>query len=309
MSLLDGAGLTPAPDGGPPSAIAMPLLDRVPCAAVLGPLQLLQERVLIRCQDPELGRFLKGFLAAFSLAAEPRTVLHLVEVGGRWVAYQDGSRAVAADSVPALARWLVWQLNAMALAAPSPHVHVHAAVASLNGRAVILPGRSGAGKSTLVTALVLAGWTYLTDEVAVLDSDRLVVHPYPRALALEPGSWPLVREALDRWPPDVPALVTDLRLVLPGPLGSAPAAAAEPVAVVFPEVVPGSIARLEGLGRADAFERLLDLTFNLRGLGPPGFDRLADLVRCVTCHRLVIDGVQGADGLLAPLVSTLARRW
>lgn len=309
MNVLDAAALAPAPDGGPPLTIDRELLARVPWAAVLGPVGLLDECLVVRCQDPELGRFLAAFLAAFMPAREARTHLDVVEVGGRWAAYEDGARTVTAATPAGMARSLVWQLNRLALAAPTPHALVHAAVASLDDRALILPGRSGAGKTTLVAALALAGWTYLSDEVACLGPDGARVRPYPRPLALEPGSWGLVPDAIDRWPAGVPAMVTDLRLVLPAAIGTARLpSAATPVAIVFPEVVPGATSRLEPLARAEALERLLPLTFNLDALGRAGFERLEGCVRRVTCHRLVLDGVRGVPALLESAVQNRLTR-
>jgi hypothetical protein len=302
------ADLPPAPDGGPPVRIERRLLDQLPYAARLGPLQLLGARLSIRCEDAELARFLEAFLSPFPAVDGTTVALDLVEAGtGRWGAYQDGERSLWAPSVPALARSLVWLLNALALNAPSSQVYVHAAVASCEGRAVILPGRSGAGKTTLVTALSLDGWTYLSDEVAALDLRRHVVHPYPRPLALEEGSWALFPGAGARWPAGVPELVTDLLLLLPATLGtSAPPEPAQPAAFVFPEVVPGAATALHPIGRAEALERLVGLTFNLRELGADGFSGLANAVGRSTCRRLVLDGVGAAPALLRALVGEKA---
>ena len=309
MNPVDLAGLPPAPDGGPPVRIERRLLDQVPCAATVGPVRLLGDRLIVHCENPELALFLGAFLAHFEAAADAGTTLHVIEVGGRWAAYQDGGRALWAASVPAMARSLVWLLNAIALAAPAPDVHVHAAVASLGGRAVILPGRSGAGKTTLVAAMALDGWSYLSDEVAAFDVHHDLVHPYPRPLALEQGSWALVPDALGRWPDDVPELVTDLGLVLPATLGPAgPPVAARPVAIVFAEVIAGAVTALEPLTRAEAIERLVGLAFNLRSVGRDGFGALAGAVRRSSCHRLVLDGVAGAPGLLRALVGPPAER-
>lgn len=303
VGVLDDAGLPPSVEGGPPTVIDMALLDQVPCAAELGPFAMLEERVWIRCQDPELAAFLEAFLAAFPAVAEHRTRLDLVEVHGRMAAYENGVRATSAADVGSLARSLSWHLNRLALNAPSADVYVHAAVASRDGRALIFPGRSGAGKTTLVTALLLAGWTYLSDEVAAVGPEGAVVGPYPRPLALEEGSWDLLPEAARGWPAGVPRLVADRWFVLPGSLGSRePAAPAHPAAVVFPEVVPGRPMALEPLHRAESLQRLLGHSLNAHGTGREGFDRLAGLVRRTTSHRLVLDGVAGVDDLLAPLV-------
>ena len=58
-------------------------------------------------------------------------------------------------------------------------VTVHAGVVAHNGHALLLPGRSLSGKSTLVQALVEAGATYLSDDLAPLTSSGSV-QPYPR---------------------------------------------------------------------------------------------------------------------------------
>lgn len=306
MSLLDRAGVEPAPDGGPPLSIDIALLDEVTAPAA-GPVHLLAERLAVRSDDGTLGRFVGAFLAAYEPAPEARVMLHLVRVEKWWVAYQDGTRARTLTTVSEVARWLVWHLNNIALAAPSRDVLVHAAVAARDGLAVILPGRSGAGKTTLVAALALAGWSYLSDEVASLDVERPVVHPYPRPLALEPGSWDIVPEALAAWPDDVPRLVTDLRLALPGGLREGrPAGPARPVAIVFPEVAAGETARLEPMGRAEALERLVAHTFNLSGLGRAAFDGLAFHVRGCQCRRLVVDGVDTVPEVLERLVASVS---
>lgn len=62
-------------------------------------------------------------------------------------------------------------------------VFIHAGTVSVDGRAVVLPGRSFTGKTTLVAAMVEAGATYLSDEYAPIDAEGLV-HPYPRRLSL-----------------------------------------------------------------------------------------------------------------------------
>lgn len=287
----------------PPLTIEPSLLDSVEYVADIGPVCMLGQRVVLRCEDEQLATFLRAFLSSFRTTDTASTVVHLLRVDDHWTAYRDGVRALALGSVASLARSLVWYLNSLALEAPTSDVLVHASVASVDGRAVIFPGRSGAGKTTLVAALALAGWEYLSDEVAVVEPESGLVHPYPRPLALEEDSWRLVPEALTRWPSAVPQLVTDLRLLLPTSLGTgAPPGPARPLALVFPEVVGGTATQLLPLSRAEALERLIPLCFNLRALGPTGFDGLASLVRSVSCHRLVLDGVTTLRQVVEPLV-------
>lgn len=301
-------GLPPLFAGRPPVTIDHDVLDRVPWAAEVGPRQLLAAHLTIRSQDATLGRFLDAYLEAFPSAPQGTTALDVVQIGGHWSAYRDGGRSLSAPSIPEMARALVWAMNSLALETPATDVHVHAAVTSLEGRAIVLPGASGAGKTTLAAALTLGGWSYLSDEVAAIGLDGAVVRPYPRPLALEPGSFDLVPGALRRWPANVPQLMTDLHLVLPSTLGTtAPPMAAPIAAIVFPEVVTGGSTFLERMSRAEALERLTSLTFNLRFLGRAGFEGLVNAVRLSSCHRLVLDGVAAAPTVLESLLDRLFR--
>lgn len=62
---------------------------------------------------------------------------------------------------------------------------IHSAVVKMCGRAVMLVAPSGGGKSTTAWALVHAGFSYVSDELAPIDAKALQVHPYPRALTLK----------------------------------------------------------------------------------------------------------------------------
>jgi hypothetical protein len=56
---------------------------------------------------------------------------------------------------------------------------IHAGVAATNGRAHLFCGPSGQGKSTLVAALLELGWAYFSDELAAIDAEAALVHPFP----------------------------------------------------------------------------------------------------------------------------------
>ncbi|MCO6509241.1 MAG: hypothetical protein J5I65_00440 [Aridibacter famidurans] len=63
------------------------------------------------------------------------------------------------------------------------HVFIHAGAVTIEGRAIILPGRSFAGKTTLVKALVERGAVYYSDDFAVLDPEGRVL-PFPKPLSV-----------------------------------------------------------------------------------------------------------------------------
>lgn len=59
---------------------------------------------------------------------------------------------------------------------------MHAAGVSKEGTAVVLPAYGGTGKTTLSIGLLAQGYRFLGDDLLLVDSATLEVHPYPRPL-------------------------------------------------------------------------------------------------------------------------------
>lgn len=221
--------------------------------------------------------------------------------GGRHVLY-DGQRVVAAGmDVDEAVAMVLWHLNQLAVTTAGYAV-VHAGAVAAHGRGVVLAAPMEAGKSTLVTALVAAGWTYLSDEFAGLSLADHRLHPYPCPISLEPGSFSLFAHLR---PPHASgdALRWHLRPddVRPGSLS----AAVPPAAVVFPRYRPGALCRLEPVGAADALVLLSNQALNLHSGGQRVFQALARLAAKIPAYRLVFGRLHDATASL----DTLAGRW
>jgi hypothetical protein len=63
--------------------------------------------------------------------------------------------------------------------------YIHAAAVELDGKAAIIVAPSGTGKSTTTWGLLHAGFRYLSDELAPVDLQEMLVYPYPHALCLK----------------------------------------------------------------------------------------------------------------------------
>lgn len=102
----------------------------------------------------------------------------------------DGEGLIETSAFDYLLDVLESTLNTGVAVLARTHLFMHAGVVSLNGQAILLPGRSMAGKTELVAALVQSGATYYSDEYAPIDKDGLV-HPFPKPLYRRRAGQPL----------------------------------------------------------------------------------------------------------------------
>jgi hypothetical protein len=194
---------------------------------------------------------------------------------------------VAVTAVPGeLVSYLLGHVNAAARAASQQYLLLHAAAASVDDRAVLVPGRSGAGKSTLVVRLVEQGLTYLTDDTVALDPVQGVIRPFPKPIVLRKGSWaqaPQLAPAAEHARYDFGEWVIDPRRIRPCP----PPQAAIPHAIVLPRYEPGRRTRLEELRRSEALLELATTALNGMAHGRATVEALARVARANRCYWLV----------------------
>ncbi len=153
--------------------------------------------IAIDADDPRIFPFLDEQLPAFpndDRSRKPVLRYRVAHVPPRGrVAVVRGRRTVAtSNELWGASVRLVADLQAALARAAAGWTFVHAGVVEIRGRALLLPARSGAGKSTLVAALLRAGATYGSDELAVFDRDGHV-HPYSRPIVLRVGERSIAR--------------------------------------------------------------------------------------------------------------------
>ena len=75
---------------------------------------------------------------------------------------------------------------------------IHSAALHLDGVGVLLVAPSGTGKSTTAWGLINSGFNYLSDELAPVDLNTMLIEPYPHALCLKskPPMYKLPEECL-----------------------------------------------------------------------------------------------------------------
>ncbi|MGQ4538372.1 hypothetical protein ACUH94_07535 [Dermabacteraceae bacterium P7074] len=60
---------------------------------------------------------------------------------------------------------------------------LHVSVVEVDGRAVVFVAPSGTGKSMAAVYCAQQGGKYITDETVYIDTETLLVHPYPKPLS------------------------------------------------------------------------------------------------------------------------------
>lgn len=174
----------------------------------------------------------------------------------------------------------------VALWAQEDHLFVHAGVVGWKGKAIVIPGRSHSGKTTLVSALMQAGATYYSDDMAIFDPQGLV-HPYPVPLAMreEGGRCKYTPEALGSVAGQTPL-----------PVGL----------VVVTRYEDGALWRPRQLSPGRALSALLDNTVAVRRI--PRMTML--ILQRVAMQASAIKTKRGeAADVVAPLLAAVDKEW
>jgi HprK-related kinase A len=202
-----------------------------------------------------------------------------------------------------------WALN-VAIARYLPgYYQIHAAVMSWRGDGAIMAGCPGQGKSTLAAGLLARGWSYLSDEFALIDPRSRLLMPYPKTLCIKAGSFDVLTRLglpleLDR----VLHKASKGPVSLLDPLAVRADAVSKPCPVrliVFPEYQAGATPRIEPMSRARAVYELIQVSFNFTKFRGNGLSLLAETARRAQCVRLRTGDLAASCELLQSYMDNL----
>jgi HprK-related kinase A len=170
------------------------------------------------------------------------------------------------------------------------YLQIHASVLSRDGVGVVFPGRPGVGKTTLAAALLARGWSYATDEFALIDPRTCTLMPYPKALSIKSGSVEVLAE-LGLPIRDLPSYRRGEkgRVRCLNPLAVRPDAVAEPCSigvVVFPQYEAGGRPAIEPISRAQAVFEMSRCCFNFLKFRSRAVQLMCEATRGARCYRL-----------------------
>lgn len=109
--------------------------------------------------------------------------------------YQHTSNQLSIFDVSRLLRTYVTQIRT--------HLLIHAGVLSFAKQGILLVAPSMHGKTTLTLKLLRDGFDFLSDDIAALSLIDNLVHPFPRAFVIRPGS--LAMAGFSPLPSDTPS--------------------------------------------------------------------------------------------------------
>ena len=148
----------------------------------------------VRCSSPSLRDAVER---AFTDLPQPdegvEHELAMLETEGGVVLHAPDRRVPPQAANGALAT-LVTSVSRLALDDDPDRLHLHCAALSMDGRGLLISAPSGTGKTTLAAALVLGGWTYVSDEAVALTLGSDDAHGFPKPLLIKPGGGRLIAE-------------------------------------------------------------------------------------------------------------------
>jgi hypothetical protein len=297
-----------------PSVLSTAHLDALPWTHTAGPFRALAHDFVVRTCDRALGEYLGAVLDPFAVgesAGEAAVAAYSVIDRGdgtknRYALYFGRERLALTPSGSFVVATLLWHVNRRALESGDDFVLVHAGAVVWKGRAALFPAPMESGKTTLVAGLVRSGAGYLSDEAAALDPHTLDVHPFPKSLTVEVGSWEVLADLAPVVDPEVTRryLLTEWHVDVRTIRSDALAPPTPPAFVIAPRYERDATTALLPMTRAEAMMEMGQNSFNLQRHGRRGVEALATVARRSTCHRLVVGDLDVACALLRDVLST-----
>ncbi len=188
------------------------------------------------------------------------TILRSGADGSAWTVVGPLLDEVMLSNLESVLSLLMGAVNRCGLDAEPEHLHLHAALATKEGRAVVIAAEAHTGKTTTVAHLAAHGWGFVTDENVRLSPGAAEVTGLSKPLSFKPGGLGLVQH-LEPWLiPPIDDGPEDFRFVPISASGATVVEGGTPHVVVLlrrpPFATPGSGPNAHRLHPADAVLRV-----------------------------------------------------
>lgn len=212
-------------------------------------------------------------------------MIDIIEADGRFFLYRDREGIAVAPAINQVAPWVKSLFLQSAIERYDYLMQIHAGVVGMGDACIAIPGAAGAGKSTLTIALIRAGFTYFSDEVALLEHGLNRIRPVPLAIGIKSTGWETTAPFVD----DLYSIAVHhrmdgklVRYIPPGLVGNvaAPGTLGRIQAVIFPCYGIDNEAAIHRLTGIEGFKRLLAECMTIPGsLTQDDVSSMADWIR------------------------------
>jgi hypothetical protein len=244
-----------------------------------------------------------------SIAPSDRTIEIEIRRAGRtrfgrrrYQVIADGVEIGSPRPAEAVFPFVEWGINLRIMATRSEFLQFHAASMAYRGRGFIFAGDSGRGKSTLAAILLANGWSYLCDEFALVDPGSTELRPFPKALCIKQGSYPVLRRLGVRFARRcdyIKGIKGRVAYVDPRAAGVGAIGGPAPVRfLVFPTYEEGAHAALTPISRGRAAVALYRSCFNREAFAESALPAITALVSSCECFRLTVGKPEATVRLL-----------
>jgi HprK-related kinase A len=202
-----------------------------------------------------------------------------------------------------------WGINWCVISTRADFLQLHAATMAYDGKGVVLAAGSGGGKSTLVAGLMARGWSYLSDEFALVNPNTLNAHAFPKAVCVKAGAFKIIRElglpfAGRRY--YVKGLKGRVGYINPREVDGGTIGDPTPIRlVIFPKYTPGRRPRPNPITRGNAVFALAGSALNRHVFSDQGVSVLSRVVRGADCFGIDSGSLAGTCDLIETLMGTL----
>ena len=187
--------------------------------------------------------------------------------------------------------------------------YIHAGVVGAGRTCILLPAAPGSGKSSLTAALTHRGFTYFSDEVALIESHTFRVPPAPLAMCVKSTGW----DMMAKYYPELLRVPShgrsDGKMVryLPPPADAIAKASAPVSHIVFPKYNAKCTTELCAISRSDALGRLMDECLALRRrLTAQDAQDICRWIQGIDCYSLRFSSLTEAADLVSKLTAANA---
>lgn len=172
----------------------------------------------------------------------------------------------------------------------------HAAAVSRKGFGILLPGQSGSGKTLLSAWLTRQGYQYLTDEMALVESQALVMHGFCKPLHIKDATIPGLNAIIEKpdqktMHPSSGILSIDRGFLVDGSYLNPATGSGDSRTgmIIFPEFKSGGTFEMIRLTPANTGLLLMKSLINARNLPSHGFDQITLLARKVPAYAITYE--------------------